>query len=256
MIKYFVHLNITVSGIFFTTLFFFVMLIPHFCHAEDSLVNHLQLLVVTNHQWEDKIGTLQRFARSQEDEEWVPVGAPIPVVLGKSGMAWGIGLYPLNSTPSKIERDLKSPAGIFSLGSAFGFLPKSEVDVKIDYLQLNDFTEAVDDPLSVHYNCIVDQREVVYDWNSSEKMRKEPLYEMGLVINHNWPHPESGKGSAIFFHLWRNNNAGTAGCTAMSRDDLEEILLWLEKNKNPILIQLPFSVYSQLQATWSLPNLL
>ena len=86
-------------------------------------------------------------------------------------------------------------------------------------------------------------------------MRKEPLYEIGCVINHNFPQPKPGKGSAIFFHRWRNYNAGTAGCTAMSQDNLEKILCWLDKSKSPVLVQLPYQVYLQLQSTWNLPSL-
>ena len=174
-------------------------------------------------------------------------------------MAWGIGLYQLNSnlTHSKIEGDLKAPAGIFSISCAFGFLSKSEMNnLKMDYVELNEFIEAVDDPLSNFYNQIVDNREVVIDWTSSEKMREEPLYEMGLVINHNFPNPKAGKGSAIFFHQWRNKNIGTAGCTAMSFNNLKKIIYWLEKNKNPALIQLPNSVYSELKSNWNLPDLI
>lgn len=238
---------------------FFSLTLKHSCYADHRLSNHLQLLVVTSNSWEDKKGTLQCFERANKDEKWTAVKTPKSVVLGELGMAWGRGLYQLNdrSIPfSKIEGDLKSPAGIFSLGYIFGFLPKSQMThLKMDYLQLNDFMEAVDDPLSGFYNCIVDSREVLPDWKSSEKMRKEPLYEMGLLIHHNLPQPQPGKGSAIFLHKWRTNNMGTAGCTAMSRDDLEQVLSWLEKSKNPALVQLPYPVYSQLLSTWNLPSL-
>lgn len=237
---------------------FLILISKLSCYADNDLSHHLQLLVVTSHNWEEQQGSLQCFERANQDEKWTPVGTLIPVVIGKSGMAWGIGLYQLNSNSScyKIEGDLKAPAGIFSLGCAFGFLPKSQMaDLKIDYLELNEFIEAVDDPLSNFYNQIVDNREVVIDWNSSEKMREEPLYELGLVINHNLPNPKAAKGSAIFFHQWRNKNTGTAGCTAMNFNSLKKVIYWLEKNKNPALIQLPNSLYSELQSNWNLPDL-
>lgn len=231
-------------------------LISHgYCKA-DILESHLQLLIVTTDDWGETTGHIRLFERVNEDESWILVDGPIPVVIGKSGMAWGIGLHDLlieNNTSNKIEGDLKSPAGIFSLGPVFGFLPHS---LKMDYLELNEFTEAIDDPLSVFYNCIVDSREVVPDWTSSEKMRKEPLYQIGLVVNHNFPQPQPGRGSAIFFHTWRNCDTGTAGCTAMKHDHLERIIYWLDKSKNPVLIQLPYPVYTQLQSVWNLPSLL
>lgn len=243
----------------FRVIYFFIALISHgYCIAINSMESHLQLLVVTTNSWDEKNGSMRLFEKANQDESWILISEPIPVVVGKSGMAWGIGLHDLinNEPSSKSEGDLKSPAGVFSLGPVFGFLPRSQMPhLKMDYLELNEFIEAVDDPLSNFYNCIVDNREVTPDWSSSEKMRAEPLYEIGLVVNHNFPQPQPGKGSAIFFHIWRNRNAGTAGCTAMSYDQLERILRWLDKSKNPALVQLPYHVYSQLQSTWNLPSL-
>lgn len=215
------------------------------------LKGHYQLLVVTTPDWEAKQGVLRRFERANDDSDWTSIGAPIQVVIGRTGLAWGIGLYPTPS--SKVEGDGKSPAGVFSLGTAFGFAPHSEMShLKIDYLQLNANIEAVDDSLSKHYNHIVNTTEVTIDWHSSEKMGSEPLYELGLVVNHNFPNPQPGSGSAIFFHIWRDENKGTAGCTAMSHENMIEILAWLDRNKNPLLVQLPIDIYSELQKEWNL----
>lgn len=247
---------------------FFISASTHFCYAgtgtgagrDFHLSNHLQLVVVTVKSWEDIQGTMECFERADQDETWTAVGVETPVVLGECGMAPGMGLYRLDCMEatgfSKNEGDLKSPSGIFSLGCAFGFLPPSQMThVKMDYLQLHDGSVAVDDPLSKYYNSIVDSREVECDWKSGEKMREEPLYEIGLQINHNWPQREKGKGSAIFFHRWHHPRVGTAGCTAMSQEDLENLLSWLEKSKNPLLVQLPYFIYSKLQSDWKFPPL-
>lgn len=179
---------------------------------------------------------MHSFKRQCVDDAWVPVEEPVPVIFGKNGMAWGIGLHPLSDKifPLKMEGNLRSPAGIFSLGSAFGFLPKSEMTkLKIDYFQIDEFTEAVDDPLSQHYNWIVDSREVYKDWINSEKMKNVPLYEIGLVINHNYPHPIPEKGSAIFLHIWSDENSDTLGCTAMSHENLKKSFTGLKAKKIP-----------------------
>lgn len=233
----------------------FLLLSCQICYAQVDLTEHCQLLVVTTNDWESKQGSLQLFEKVEG--EWVVASEVIPVVVGQKGMAWGIGFHALASNYAlKAEGDLKAPAGIFSLGSAFGFSPNSEmVHLKVDYFPLSEFTEAVDDPQSLYYNCIVNSEEVVCDWNSSEKMRSIPLYKMGLVVNHNWPNPEPGKGSAIFLHIWRHDNSGTAGCTAMSEENLVKVLSWLDKVKNPVLIQLPLPTYSELQESWNLPAL-
>jgi len=227
--------------------------------SQDMLVGHNQLLIVVTENWTDYQGRLHFFERSNNHSPWISMETSIPVVLGKNGLAWGIGLHSKeinNLLPFKQEGDLKSPAGIFSLGPAFGFAPIEEMKhLKIDYLSINSFTEAVDDPLSHYYNQIVNSQKIIPDWNSSEKMSEEPLYAFGLVINHNYPNPQPKLGSAIFFHIWKSNQKGTAGCTAMSDENLSKLLFWLDKNKNPLLIQMPLKTYLNFEIKWNFPSI-
>lgn len=224
-------------------------------YSHDLLAGHRQLVVVTTRDWEEKRGRLQLYERVSEGDAWVARGTSFPVVIGRSGLAWGIGLHPAKAGFYKAEGDGKSPAGVFALGSAFGFASNAEMGhLKIDYLQINPYTEAVDDPHSAFYNCIVDRNRVVPDWKSSEKMLQEQLYALGVVVHHNFPNPQAGAGSAIFFHVWRHEDSGTAGCTAMSQENLTGVLTWLDKCKNPVLVQLPIRTYDELQDDWKLPS--
>jgi len=220
--------------------------------ATDLLSHHAQLLKVTSESWDAVQGQVQRFERTTPDDAWVPVGETMPSVLGKEGMAWGIGLVSLaeTSAPSKVEGDRKAPAGLFALGPAFGFEPAS---YRLDYVELNTSIEAVDDPLSPYYNTLVDTRVIPRSWTSAEKMGEQPLYVLGLVVQHNWPNPEVGKGSAIFLHVWRNSQSGTFGCTALKKEDLETLLNWLDKEKHPVLLQLPQPVYAELRPLYGFP---
>lgn len=59
---------------------------------------------------------------------------------------------------------------------------------------------------------------------SHEAMRRpDPLYDIVLVTDWNWPEARPGAGSAIFLHQWRRPGFPTAGCIAMARRDL----VWL-----------------------------
>ena len=89
------------------------------------LQGHHQLLVVTAENWDAIQGKMQLYERESDAAHWTPIGTCIPVVLGRKGLAWGIGLHPIaeNSTLQKKEGDGKSPAGMFALGPAFGFAP-------------------------------------------------------------------------------------------------------------------------------------
>ncbi|HEY1476742.1 MAG TPA: hypothetical protein VGF37_03585, partial [Chthoniobacterales bacterium] len=46
---------------------------------------------------------------------------------------------------------------------------------------------------------------------------------------------------------------GTAGCTAVSSAHLEQILHWLDAQKNPLIVQLPLLEYLHLRQFWQLP---
>lgn len=228
----------------------------HLLNGEHMLVDSLQMVTVVTPSWDSVQGNLQRYERKNH-ELWQPIGEEIPVVVGKTGLAWGIGLHrhSMSEGPSKLEGDGKSPAGMFALGPAFGFASQEQMNsLKLDYLPLHDQIEAVDDPKSIYYNQIINKNDILIpDWHSSEQMGLQPLYILGLVIHHNFPNPQKGRGSAIFFHLWRNAVSGTAGCTAMSHENLSEILSWLDKEKNPIFVQLPSQIYLQNQKEWDLP---
>jgi L,D-peptidoglycan transpeptidase YkuD (ErfK/YbiS/YcfS/YnhG family) len=53
--------------------------------------------------------------------------------------------------------------------------------------------------------------------------RADPMYDVILITNWNWPHAVPGKGSAIFVHAWRRPGHPTAGCVGFARSDL----LWM-----------------------------
>lgn len=69
--------------------------------------------------------------------------------------------------------------------------------------------------------------------------RADHLYELGLVVQHNMQPAVAGKGSAIFFHIWRTEGSPTLGCSAMSKQALTDIMIWLDPEKAPLLIQMP-----------------
>ncbi|MFV0408119.1 MAG: L,D-transpeptidase [Paracoccus sp. (in: a-proteobacteria)] len=59
--------------------------------------------------------------------------------------------------------------------------------------------------------------------------RADPLYDIILTTDWNWPNARAGKGSAIFLHQWRRPGYVTAGCIAMARHDL----IWLAAHAPP-----------------------
>lgn len=53
--------------------------------------------------------------------------------------------------------------------------------------------------------------------------RADPLYDLVILTDWNWPVATPGKGSAIFIHQWRRPGYPTEGCIALRRDHLHQI---------------------------------
>lgn len=215
-----------------------------------------QLVVVTTPSWTSTTGTMRRFERSTPSSEWRSLDAPIPVVVGRTGIAWGIGFDEMSTEgPRKHEGDGKAPAGVFPLDTAFGFAPSDSMrNVKLPYVQLLPTTDCVDDPASVHYNTVVDRARVpVVDWNSAEHMREVPQYKTGVIVGYNAAPPIRSRGSCIFLHIWNGPESHTTGCTAFDEAKLREVIAWLEPKRQPLLVQLTATDYLALRSDWKLP---
>ena len=234
----------------------------------DPLSQAKQLIVVETPDWNAVDGRLQRFERPNSGAPWRPVGASVPIVVGRTGLAWGAGVVPVDEAeikadadPVKKEGDGKAPAGVFSLGTAFGDAAQPPAGTRLRYVQLTPSVECVDDAASTHYNRVVDRSKVAVDWNSSEHMLSvgDP-YRWGIVVGHNHGadpnlQPQAGKGSCIFLHIWRGPGHGTVGCTAMAQSELERLLAWLDPARKPLLVQLPAAQYERLKDHWKMPVL-
>jgi zinc D-Ala-D-Ala dipeptidase len=206
--------------------------------SNDPFGDSTQLIVVTTPDWDATKGVLTLHER--RDGTWIPVGDAIPIVVGRTGLAWGDGLpLPLRREgPVKKEGDGKAPAGLFAITSLFGY-DAQPPDAHMPYIIATPTAECVDDVTSPHYNTIVDTQTVPKTWTSSETMlRRDDLYREGIVVAHNSNPPISGRGSCIFLHLWSGPDSSTAGCTAMSREDLARLTRWLDAERHPLLLQL------------------
>jgi len=201
----------------------------------EGKIDTKQMIVVTTKSWNDNYGKLQRYEYSKQ--RWHKVGDTIDIKLGRNGLGWGIGLHqtPKNATYIKHEGDGRSPAGIFELKQAFGYEP---YDISYPYKVYKRTDHCVDDIHSKYYNKIVDSTKVDIDYKSKEYMKfAKDYYSYGITVNHNHFDEDgaiAGRGSCIFIHI---KDIPTAGCTVMNKAQIQEILKWLDKDKNPILVQ-------------------
>jgi D-alanyl-D-alanine dipeptidase len=215
-----------------------------------------QLVLVVTPAWDSIAGTVRRFSRSAPNEPWRAEGGEVPIVVGRTGLAWDARVAGgPTSGPRKREGDGRAPAGIFPLERAFGFAPASEVGwINMPYRPLTAGTECVDDTSSAYYNQVVERGAVRrVDWSSSERMRQVGQYRLGVIVGYNARPVRRGAGSCIFLHIWGGPRSPTVGCTAFAPQELETLLRWLDSRRRPTLVQLPAAEYEARRAGWGLP---
>jgi L,D-peptidoglycan transpeptidase YkuD (ErfK/YbiS/YcfS/YnhG family) len=154
--------------------------------------------------------------------KWHLALGPIPGTIGRNGFA---------EPGNKREGDGQSPSGAYPLSLAFGYHP--EVETRLPYRQMTEGDYWVDDPASPDYNRLVQGKPDV----SAEIMRRDDdAYEYGVVIEYNTDPVVPGMGSAIFLHVWKGADEPTAGCLAVSKEQMVELLNRLDPEKRPVAV--------------------
>ena len=77
-----------------------------------------------------------------------------------------------------------------------------------------------DDPTDTDYNMMV---RAPYAASHEKLRRADPLYDLVILTDWNWPYAVKGRGSAIFIHQYRRPGFPTEGCIAFSRSNLHAI---------------------------------
>ncbi len=83
-----------------------------------------------------------------------------------------------------------------------------------------------DDSTDPNYNNLV---RAPHGHSHEALRRADPLYDLVLLSDWNWPNAATGRGSAIFVHRWRKPGHPTEGCVALS----PETLFWIAQRLVP-----------------------
>ncbi len=219
-------------------------------HGAPLLAKSRQLLLVRSATWSASSARLQRYERSSGSASWHAVGEALQVNLGRNGMAWGRGLQPPQPGLGKREGDGRTPAGVFPVGSLFGYAEKApdNASPSFSYVHIHAGTQCVEDSRSPLYNQIVDSG------TKSPMLRADGVFRLGFVIEQNAPEATPGAGSCVFFHVQRGPAQATHGCTSASLPELERVVGWLEPKDEPLIVQLPEAEYQRLKDDWALPS--
>lgn len=215
-----------------------------------------QLLLGIADDWSSSKATLRLYEKA--GNTWRPVGDAWPARLGKSGLAWGAGLHPVPAgAATKKEGDMRAPAGVFSIGGAWGYPSAIRKHPKLSYRQVTPRDLWVEDPESPQYNRnVILKHDPATPWEKKQQMKQnDPAHALKLFIAHNAPPKVTPHGgSAIFFHIWRaNGTRPTAGCTTMEKTKLRELIARIDPTRRPLYILLPNAEYRKLRNAWKLP---
>lgn len=149
---------------------------------------------------------------------------PHDMVLTPQGVRFRGRLYPCSIgrggiTENKREGDGATPAGCHSITSML--YRRDRMARPADWARPilpGDLWS--DDPRDAAYNTMV---RAPYAPSHEKLKRADPLYDLILLTDWNWPNAIAGRGSAIFLHQWRRPKYPTEGCIAFRRDHLHQI---------------------------------
>ena len=143
-------------------------------------------------------------------------GRRLPCAIGHGGMRC-----------TKTEGDGVTPAGNWRIVGALyraDRMPRPDVSSRSGLL-INAVGPGhiwSDDPADPAYNHLLHAPR--HPFSHERLARGDPLYDLVLITNYNWPTAIANAGSAIFVHQWRKPRHPTEGCVAFSASDLRWIL--------------------------------
>ena len=214
-----------------------------------------QLILSIAPSWNSSRGQLQLFEKT--GGRWYAVSAPIAVLYGKNGLAWGRGLHGEGEPGrQKIERDKRAPAGVFRVGKIYTYDTSLPAGSDYPFFTVTENCAWPDDPTLPEYNRHISfpPGEKKPAWFEKQKMRHgDSAYRWLVEICHNSVPPLPGAGSAIFFHTRRGADRPSAGCTVMSKENLISLMRWLRLSEHPRYALLPSPLYENYWQKWNLP---
>ena len=147
-------------------------------------------------------------------------GQLYPCTIGKTGI-----------TRNKREGDKATPAGIHRI---VGMLYRPDrIPAPVPWaMPIGPRDLWSDDGTQGDYNSLV---QAPYPHSHEVLRRADPLYDLVILTDWNWPDAVAGRGSAIFIHQQRRPGYPTEGCVAFSRPHLHQIAVRLTRHSRLIV---------------------
>jgi len=128
----------------------------------------------------------------------------------------------------KKEGDGITPGGKFKFKSVFYRKDRIvSINTKIPKKIIRKNMGWCDDPNSRFYNKLI---YFPFEGSAEKLYLKKNIYDVILILNYNLNPIIKNKGSAIFLHIANADYSGTAGCLALKKDDIIELLQNINTN--------------------------
>jgi L,D-peptidoglycan transpeptidase YkuD (ErfK/YbiS/YcfS/YnhG family) len=150
-----------------------------------------------------------------------------PCAIGRSGFI---------PAGKKEEGDGATPTGQYQLHKIF-YRPDKVKCPKAGKLPVHKITPHdgwCDDPNHASYNQHI---KMPFEASHEHLWRSDDIYNIVIEISHNQEPSIPRKGSAIFLHVARKNYTPTKGCIALSQENLEEVLNFLDEQSHITIVQ-------------------
>ena len=149
---------------------------------------------------------------------------PHHIYITPLGARMGSTVYPCSigkngTTLRKKEGDGATPEGVHDI---IGLLYRPDrIDKPTDWaIPIRPRDIWSDDGTDPNYNMM---GRAPSRFSHERLFRADPLYDLVLLTNWNWPYAVKGRGSAIFLHRWRKPGHPTKGCIAFDAQHLRQI---------------------------------
>jgi len=136
-------------------------------------------------------------------------------------------------TSKKIEGDEKTPKGTFGFKSIFYREDRvSKIITSLKKMVIKINMGWCDDVSSKYYNKRI---KLPFNHHAEHFWLKENIYDVIIIIDYNLRPIIKNKGSAIFLHIAKRNYSPTKGCVAVSKKDMNLLLMKIN-NKTKLII--------------------
>ena len=161
------------------------------------------------------------------------------IIINKSGylkyknfkFKCALGKYGINE--KKKEGDKITPRGTYKVLNVYYRKDRiKKISSKFKLIKIKKNMGWCDDPDSKNYNQLI---KIPTKFSYEKLFKSENTYDLIMVLNYNMRPIIKSKGSAIFIHVAKKNYKKTAGCIALKKKHLINLIQKINKRTKVVI---------------------